>query len=400
MTTDVLDQNGLTTESLTQIVADLTTGMQNIYGSGINVASNSPDGQMINLVAQQCIDNRELATLVYNSFNPDYAVGSVLDQRCAINNVIREAGTFTVQPIDLTITQTVTLQGLDGNYNSINGTGYTVQDNAGNQFILADTVTLTPGVNTGINFRAAQLGAIQTTVNTITSPVTIVAGVSVINNSSSALSVGQNEETDAQLRIRRSKSVALATTGYLNGLLGQILALTGVVSAVLFENVFSTTDANGIPGHGIWLIVEGGANSDIGNAIYASKSYGANMKGSTSYAITTPSGGTFTALFDRPTSVPLYIQFNIQKTTATTFDTVNIPIYMQNALAYAIDEAADTVDIYAVALAAINATGGGGVPTNVKISLDNATWVDYLKTPTLNDQFTVAAANISITILP
>lgn len=397
--TDILDATGLTTDTLPEIVADITAGMQNIYGSDINVASNSPDGQLINIVAQQCIDNRELATSVYNSFNPDRAVGTVLDERVAINNVVRQAGTYTIQPIDLVVSQTVSLQGLDGQFNNPNGTGYTVQDDAGNQFILIDTVTLTTGAHTGINFRAALLGQIETTIGTIINPVTIIAGITSINNSSSALTVGQDEETDAELRIRRAKSVALSANGYLNGLLGIVLALPGVNSAVLFENVTSITDANGIPGHGIWLIVEGGANTDIGNAIYNRKSYGANMRGAVEVDIATPSGGIFRALFDRPTAVPLYIKFNIQKTTGNAFDTVNIPLYMQDNLPYNINQAADTADITAIALAAINATGGGGTPTDVKISLDGITYVDYLKTPTLDDQFTVATANINITIL-
>jgi hypothetical protein len=396
--TDVLDANGLTTSTLSELLAALVAGYQAIYGADINVASNSPDGQTINIYAQAGIDIRELATEVYNSFNPDRAIGTVLDERVAINNIARQGGTYTIQPIDITVSQTVTLQGLDGNFNSATGTGFTVQDDAGNQFILVDTTTLTAGTYS-LNFRAGLIGQVETTVATITNAVTVVIGVTGINNSSSALTIGQNEETDAELRIRRQKSVALASSGYLNGLLGTILNITGVNSAVLFENVTNSVNADGVPAHGIWLIVEGGANTDIGNVIYNKKSYGANMKGSVEVDITTASGGTFAALFDRPTPANLYIKFNIQQTTGTTFDTVNIPIYMQNNLIYNINQAANTADITAIAAAAITATGGGGTPTDVKISADGVTWVDYLPTATKNLQWTVSPSNIAITIL-
>lgn len=397
---DSITSAGLQIKSLPEIISDLETGFRAIYGADINLDQNSPDGQMINIFAQACIDLRELLASLNNSFDPDRAVGTLLDQRVAINNIVRRAGTFTIQPIEIIVDRTVTLQGLDANFNSIDGTGYTVQDNAGNQFILVDTATITAGTH-NLNFRAKNIGAVETIVDTINNQVTVVLGVTSVNNPSGALEVGQNEETDAELRIRRQQSVSIGSVGYLNGLLGSVLNLDGVSDAKIYENVTNATDADGIPAHGIWLIVEGGANTDIANQIYYKKSYGANMKGAVSVNIDTASGDIFTAKFDRPTAEDLYIRFDIQPTNASaSFDLTAIKNYIVSNLSYKIGQFAETATITALALQAIQATSGAvGVPVNVEISKNGSSWFDYLETSTKDKQFVLDATNITITEL-
>lgn len=396
---DIIDADGLQTKTLAEIVADLEAGLRAIYGADINLDSNSPDGQLVNIFAQAAIDMRELATQINNGFDPDRAVGRILDERVTINNIERLGGTYTIQPITLTLDRTLTLEGLDADFNDPNGTGYTVQDNAGNQFILIDTETLTAGTYSR-DFRAKQIGQIETTVGTITSAVTIVLGVTAINNPLGASTTGQNEETDAQLRIRRQKSVAIASTGYLNGLLGAILNLDGVTDAVLFENVTNSVDADGIEAHGIWLIAEGGSSADIGNAIYAKKSYGANMTGAVEYDITTPSGEIFTAKFDRPTPNDLYVRFDIQKLAPTaTFDSAAIKAYILANIAYTIGEYAETSELTTLARQALAATGGNGLAINMEVSDDGVVWVDYLPTPTKDVKWVLDATRITITVL-
>lgn len=396
---DILDANGLQVETLPEIVADLTTGLQGIYGPDINVDSNSPDGQSINIYGQGAADIRELILGVYNSFDPDRAIGVQLDERCAINRIQRNGGTYTIQPVDITVNATTSLQGLDANFNNPNGVGFTVQDDAGNKFILIDSVTLTSGTQS-LNFRAQMIGQVETIVNTIVNQTTVVLGVTTVNNSSAALEVGENEETDAQFRLRRQQSVSNNSTGYLNGLEGDLLGLDGVTDAKVYENRGDTIDGDGIPAHGTWSIVEGGANSDIAGTIYADKSYGSNLKGAVSVSITTPAGAIFTAQFDRPSPENLYIQFQIQPTINTAvFNDALIKQYIVDNLSYKIGQFAETSSITAIALAAINANGGGGVPVEVKISSDDATWVDYLETSTLDKQFVIDVSRIDITDL-
>lgn len=396
---DLLNENGLQIKTLQEIVDDLEAGLRLIYGADINLDQNSPDGQMVGIFAQAAYDLRELAVTVNAFFDPDQALGAILDQRVALNNIARGGGTFTTIGITIIVDRTVDLQGLDGNYNDLDATGFTVQDDAGNQFILVDSATLTAGTHT-LNFRAKELGAVLTTVATIVNQTTIVLGVVSVNNASAALEIGQDEETDAALRVRRQKSVALASFGYLNGLEGAILNLDGVSDAKIYENVTNITDADGIPEHGVWVIVEGGANSEIAYLIYSKKSYGANMKGAVEVNIATASGGVFTAKFDRPTADNLYIRFDIQPLDpSASFNLTAIKAAIASDLVYKIGESAETATVTAAALTAINTIGGGGVPVNVEISDDGISWVDYLETATKDNQWTISTSDIAITEL-
>ena len=106
-----VDTIGLTVDSLAESITSLTEDFREIYGADINVASNTPDGQLINLIAQIKTDLLTLLTGIYNSFDPDQAVGILLDQRCAINGVQRQGATFSFINIQITTDRALTLQG-------------------------------------------------------------------------------------------------------------------------------------------------------------------------------------------------------------------------------------------------------------------------------------------------
>jgi len=200
------------------------------------------------------LDVLEQLATIYASFDPDQAFGITLDQRCAINGVIRNAGTYTQQPITLTITSTVTLYGLDNQANN----PFTVSDSSNNQYQLLVTQTFAPGVYPNIAFQAALLGPVSSVTNSITTIVTVFNGVASVNNPSTYTYLGQNEETDAQLRVRRAASVSLPSRGYLEGLYGSLLTIDGVEYVSVLENDANTTNSQGIPPHSIWVTVSTG----------------------------------------------------------------------------------------------------------------------------------------------
>lgn len=314
---NTLDSTGLTTATRQEILDYFTEGFQRIYGNDINLASDTPDGQMINLFIQAVLDVQDLLTQVYNSFSPDSAIGNVLDQRVAINGIQRQAGTYTVTNITVVTTQSVNLYGLDQDEQEV----YTVSDSAGNLWLLQSTV-LGTGVGTFVySFRAADPGAQLTIPNTITTQVTIVLGVASVNNPTTYTTLGVNEESDAALRIRRQKSVSLASQGYLAGLLAALLNIEGMSSAFIYENNTDVTDSDGVPSHSIWVITSGTASDeDIAQAIYDKRNAGCGMFGEETYTITQIDGTPFTIRWDEVEVVNLFIKF-----TATSINGTNPP---------------------------------------------------------------------------
>ena len=252
------------------------------------------------------------------------------------------------------------------------------QDNAGNQFILVNSQNLTAGTHS-VLFRAKDVGRVETTIGTITTPVTIVLGVVSVNNPSAPVSLGENQETDTALKIRRRQSVSIGSSGYLNGLLATVLQLNGVTDAALYENYTNVTNSLGIPPHCIWLVVEGGSAADIANAMYTKKSYGCNMKGEITYTIITPSNQQFIAQWDEPKTQPIYMKFVLQATkTGVVFDVERIKQYIIDNTSFMIGDYAETASLTAIAQSAINENGGDGIALNVLISTNQSDWIEYI----------------------
>jgi uncharacterized phage protein gp47/JayE len=330
---------------------------------------------------------------LYNSFNPDNTQGSVLDQRCALNNVFRKAGTFTTVTVTIVTDRELTLQGVDEQYNNPEATGFTIQDNEGNRFVLVNTMNLSTGSNDCL-FRSESIGQVIIAPHSLTTPVTIVLGVISVDNATAG-DVGEDEETDANLKIRRRQSVSVGSFGYLNGLQGALLQLDGVTDAKVYENYTSSTDANGTPGHCIWVVMDGGSTSDIANTIYSKKCPGTDMRGAVTYNITTPAQTTFTAKWDNATDVGFYIRFNIKPVaTGITFDIDEIKSYIQNHIDLKIGEFAETASITQIAQDAIESVGGQGYAVNVELSTDENTWVDYL-TPIVASKYTLSGITVT-----
>jgi len=395
---DILDSTGLVLKDYDTILNEFQSGMNDIYaqdGDTINFGSETPDGQFTNIVAQAMSDLRETIREVYNSFNPDNCSGSVQDSRYALNFLTRNGATYTVQNIDITVNQTVTLNGLDSNYADPNASSYTVSDDAGNLWYLIDTTTLTSGT-TSLPFRSKNYGAFQSVIGTITNQVTIVLGVTAVNNSVAATTLGEEQEPDTAFRLRRNRSTSTKGLNNTDSMLGQLLELNAVSDADIWVNRTNTTDSTGTDPHTIWAIVDGGANTDIADVIYSNSST-ANFRGAVSVAVTSSGGQTFTVKFDRPNPVPLYIQFDLQLIgDVGATDIQGIKDYIAKNLSYALNENAETSKITTIASEAIAATGGGGYALNVEISTDDSTYTDYIPSSSRKNKFVIDSTRITI----
>jgi uncharacterized phage protein gp47/JayE len=399
--TNYIDETGLVLESLADIVTDLETSFKAIYGEDINVDANSPDGQMINIFAQAKIDMLDLISQVYNSFSPTSAIGSTLDQRCAINGVVRKAATRTTVYLDITTDRVASLPGLD----TVGSIPFTVSDGSGNKFNLITATTTINGVNS-LLFSAEEAGAVEVIDDTITNIETVTLGVLTANNPSGAIIQGANEETDAQLRFRRSQSVANPSTGYLDGLTSALLGIEEVLYALVFENNTSVTDANGIPPHSIWPIVDGGDEDDIADIINKKRNAGCGMYNGTgptgptgtakSVTITQVNGVPIDILFSRPQYYDLYIEIVItSKQVGHSIDPTGVKNSIYQNISYGINQMADYSEIAAHVktfdpLSVIKEGAVGGAPNPTE---------SYIAPPSIDGRWIISTDNINVIVV-
>ena len=392
---NTIDSQGIHTEELSEIIENITNDYKSIYGNDINTDSDTPDGQRINIEAQAKKDMLDFATQVYNSFDVDTVTGVAQDRLYKINNIYRQNSGYSFCNVDITVSGPVNLDGLDANATDPDGVGFTVSDINSNNWILLNSVSLTGAGTYTLAFRSQNEGEILASPNTINTLVTVLPAITGVNNTAAQYITGNNAESDANFRIRRNKSTAISGKGFYDSLLGDLLSIPLVDQAMVYENDTGVTDIDGIPPYSIWVIVEGGTDLNIGKVIYANKSFGCNMKGSTTVNVERADGTNFVAKFDRPQTEPIYIQMTIaSKLNDYTPDTLFIKRQLVERIKFNMNEATDVSQITSQVID----IDPNVYVASIQISNDNLNWTDILNPSAKNKYFALDVANINITV--
>lgn len=286
-----------------QTVLDTITGyFQQIYGSDAYLEPDSKDGQMVALVALAIHDANNTAISVYRSFSPATALGDALTSNVKINGITRRAATNST--VDLLLTGTVGTTITNG---SVRDTNSVVWNLPATVVIGSDGTV----VATATCANSGAVAAVAGSVNGINTPT---RGWASVTNPLAA-TVGVAAETDAELRVRQSQSVALASLTPFDAVDGAIANVEGVTRHKLFENDQEVTDSNGLPPHSISAIVEGGDATEIANTIRSVKGQGVSTYGTTSVIVTDKYGNPYTMRFSRPIDVPVYVSITLKALT-------------------------------------------------------------------------------------
>lgn len=386
--------DGLITQSLEEIRADFTEKFRGIYGTDINIEQNSSDGQFINLMAQEKKDTLDLITQFYNNLDADAVIGIAQDVLYKLNGIVRKNFTYSYCLIYVTTTDAVTLQGLDNDIDNPDGVGYTVTDGNGNRWILAATQEFETSGKYLLNFRAAELGAVTAAANTINIMETVLRNVASVNNPANNYITGGVGESDSEYRTRRNRSMSMPTQGFDESTESQMLEMTDVIDCKVYDNR-SNEEKNGIPAHGVWVIVEGGTPSEIARIIYNNIPPGIPMKGEQSVLVTKLNGDVEEIHYEVPTPVNLYV-----KATIRNFSTTDIDVdYIKSELSkntYNIGEQVESVNLQTQIK---NLIGANGTPYDVLISGDNVNWVEYVTPDRLDGYFAITSDTITLNII-
>lgn len=388
-----ISANGLTTQSLEEIRQDLTNQFQNIYGVEINLEQNSPDAQWINILAQEKKDTLDLITQIYNNVDVDAVIGLPQQILYKLNGLTIKAFTYSFCYVNVTVSKDVTLQGLDDDIESENGSGFTVSDSAGNNWILTETSELSTGTHL-LNFRAEQLGNIEASANTINVMQTVLAGVVSVNNPDNNYITGGVGETTAEFRLRRNRTMAIASQGFDESIESQLLNVTNITQAKVYDNRTGET-VDDIPPHTVWIIVEGGTSEEIGRIIYNNIPPGIPMKGEQEALVEKSNGEIVTVNYDLPNAVNLYVDLKIKRLGDTIIDEQYIKQVLSRTN-FNIKESAESSSLTAIVKDIVQETGN---PYDVQVSLDDSTYSSYLKPTGLADYFIIAEENINITVV-
>lgn len=282
-----IDAAGISAPSYTDILESLKASFRAIYGDDIYLEADAQDGQVVAIVAAAINDANMNTIAVYNSFGPHTAVGEALSSRVKINNIARLVSTKSQV--------NVTLVGVVGT----TITAGIVGDAGSSRWLLPATVVIpitgTIDVTATAEFDGATLAA-PGEVNRILTPT---PGWQSVTNALAA-TPGNPVETDAQLRARQQAAPALLSKTPVDALTAALAAVSGVDYVRVYENDDDAPDGDGIPGHSIAAVVQGGDAAEIAAALFAKKNLGTGTHGTTSVTVLDASGTSHVVRFFVP----------------------------------------------------------------------------------------------------
>lgn len=267
----VVTNAGISRPAFADILETLQANFQSIYGSDAYINPDSKDGQLLASVAKAIDDENAAMQAVYNGFSPATAQGAALSNNVQINGLQRAIATQS----------TVSVRA-GGTVGTVLPAGSIVADANGTRWTVPGGTIPASGF-LDMTATAEEEGAIEAAVGTITQIQTPTRGWQTVTNITEA-DAGAPVETDAALRKRQAASVSLPSLSVLAGIAAAVRELPGVTEVKPYENPTSAVDANGLPARSISIVVRGGINTAIANAIMRKKTPGVITFGNTTVA--------------------------------------------------------------------------------------------------------------------
>ena len=293
-----VSENGIQAPSYAEIFEYFQSKAREIFGQDVNLDADTQDGQLIAIFALALSDVNAQAIATYNQFNPNTAVGVGLDSAVKTNGISRH--TATNSTVDLV---------LIGQAGTVITNGVATDDNE-NRWLLPDQVIIPVSGEITVTATAEEVGTIEASPNTITQIGTPTLGWQSVNNPTTA-TVGVAVETDVELRQRQSRSTELPSVSLWEGIIASLLNLEGVTRVSGVKNDEDATSDEGVPGHTIAMIVDGGDVDEIGKTIFLKKGEGVGTFGTTQTTYIDTYGFPNVIKFSRPTIVNAYVTLTI-----------------------------------------------------------------------------------------
>lgn len=268
-----IDADGVHIPTYNDIMEMLISKYKAIFGEDVYIGEETKDYQLLSIFAKCMDDYAALLIDAYNARNPNYASGDSLDLLLPLVSMSRRAATYS------TVTLTLT-----GDAEAEIPAGKQALDSNGILWNIDSDVILNEDGEGTVTATCDVAGAISAGIGTIDQIYTPVIGWTGVTNEAAAI-MGNNTETDDEVRARRKQMINLRNNGTLDAISRAILAITvdgdSVSSVSVLANDTGSTDANGIPAHSICCVVDGlsGSENAIGEAIWKAKSPGVGTYG-------------------------------------------------------------------------------------------------------------------------
>jgi copper chaperone CopZ len=318
-----------------------------------------PIAQLLHIQAEREAAEQENLLQVFTALSW-YATGVALDNVVALLGVTRRAESFS--RVVLTVSApngTLIAAGTRVEYNPTGSTWAVVAD---------VTVGVTGSAEVLIEAEdsgAVVIEAIAVGDWTLLDSIPAVTGIVTDEQTIT----GAAEETDGELRARAAIEAYRRGQGPLRAIEAAVSEVDGVTFVKVFESaavVATDTDANGIPGRSLNVVVQGGDSDDIAAAIAASRGGGIYLyaeAGATfvERPVTLSNGSTIQVRFNRVEDLAIWIEYTA---TTSTSEEETTPGVIAEIDALLIENLPDLFDI-----------GADVLPSKIEAIVQSATTI-------------------------
>lgn len=280
-----------------QVIAEFRA----VFGADLATDPSTPQGKLITRIAEErdalARNNAEMA----NQINPDIAGGVALDALWRLTGGSRRGSVRSS-------INGVVMSGVPG---TLIPAGSRARSQAGDLFSLKYNRVIGSSGSVLGEFVALEPGPIRVPENGLDTVASSVLGWETVTNPNPSIP-GRFVESDAESRRRRRQTLGLHSVSVDEAIVSRLYDLPLVRSLNFLENDSDEDRViEGIPmrKHSIWVCVEGGIDSDIAQALRATKTVGAGYNGDVVVEVPDRiTGRPYEVKFDRPDVINLMIR--------------------------------------------------------------------------------------------
>ena len=295
----IVTSEGIAPTTLAGYLTRFGTAFRTALGSDLDLAPESPQGQLIEQLALILTQEDEALVAIGNGQSADRAIGRQVDDLYSLLDVTRLLSTHS--SVDVTLSGVAT---------TVIPDGARARTAAGDLFALVSRITIPVAGTVTATMRAVEVGPVMAAAGALMLIVDPIAGWTGVTNAAAA-TPGRNAETDQQYRARYGRTLAHNASGPLDAIEAALRGTDGVTDALVAENATDasvTVQTLTIGAYSVMAIVEGGTDGDVGASIARAKSAGTGTSGAESVVVPHAGGRhTTTIRFQRVTTIPITV---------------------------------------------------------------------------------------------
>lgn len=295
---------GFALKTFADIRAEIDDYQRAHISEGLLLTDDSTIGQINVAHGLELAKLWELAEALYSANDPDTASNWSLVQLCALTGTQQNKYSKTLVTAQVTLNPNKALPA---------GSIANLTDRPSDRFISLTEVPADPSGGTfDVEFEAENEGALDVVIGQLSTITVAVSGWTGVTNAAAGVPGGE-PETDPELRSKRERELVASGSTNLDAIMAGVSAVSTVVDVRGLENDTNSVVV-GIPPRAVTIIVRGGADADVAEAIFVEKAAGITAFGTTNVEVDDSLGTAHNIGFVRATPLNFYATATLEVT--------------------------------------------------------------------------------------